>query len=131
MAISNQLYNTDTYTISNLEMCVINWNETQLECFLKNQEQEILEWEETVLIELSRQSPSVSPPISFAFAPYPLFQWYPQSKENLLNLGMKCWNSAFNGQGSRVIIVIVQVSEVKIYVAAMQALRRKETQDET
>jgi hypothetical protein len=54
-------------------MCVIKWNETQLECFLKNQEQEILEWEETVLIQLSLQSPSVSPPISSAFAPIPFF----------------------------------------------------------
>jgi hypothetical protein len=51
---------------------------------------------------------------------------------NSLNLGLKCWNSAFNAQGSRVIIVIVHVGEVKIYVAAMlQALRKKETQDET
>ncbi len=81
MAISNQVYNTDTYTISNLEMCVIKWNETQLECFLKNQEQEILEREETVLIELSRQSPTVSPPISSAFAPYTLFPWYPQVRK--------------------------------------------------
>jgi len=31
-------------------------------------------------------------------------------------------------QGSRVIIVVVQVGAVKIYVAAMQALRKKETQ---
>jgi hypothetical protein len=30
---------------------------------------------------------------------------------------MKCWNSAFNAQGSRVIIVIVHVRAVKIYVA--------------
>jgi hypothetical protein len=44
---------------------------------------------------------------------------------------MKCRNSAFNAQGSRVIIVVVQVVAVKIYVAAVQALRKKETQDET
>jgi hypothetical protein len=44
---------------------------------------------------------------------------------------MKCWNSAFNAQGSRVIIVVVQVGAVKIYVAAMEALRKKERQDET
>ncbi len=50
--------------------------------------------------------------------PYPLFQWYLQSKEILLNLGMKCWNSPFNAQGLRVIIVVVQVGAVKIYVAA-------------
>jgi len=52
------------------------------------------------------KSPSLSPPVSSAFTPYPLFQ------------GMECWNSAFNAQGSRVIIVVVQVEEVKIYVAA-------------
>jgi hypothetical protein len=37
---------------------------------------------------------------------------------------MKCWNSAFNAQGSLVIIVVVQVG-------AVQALWEKETQDET
>jgi hypothetical protein len=69
--------------------------------------------------------------VALCLTPYPLFQWYPQSKEFLLNLGMKCWNSAFHAQGSRVIIVVVQVGAVKIYVAAVQALRKKETQDET
>jgi hypothetical protein len=39
---------------------------------------------------------------------------------------MKCWNSAF--KGSRVIIVVVKVGAVKIYVAAMHALREKRTQ---
>jgi hypothetical protein len=29
---------------------------------------------------------------------------------------MKCWNSTFNAQGSKVIIVIVQVGAAKIYV---------------
>jgi hypothetical protein len=38
---------------------------------------------------------------------------YAQSKEILLNLGMECWNLAFNAQGSRAIIVLVQVEEVK------------------
>jgi hypothetical protein len=44
---------------------------------------------------------------------------------------MKCWNSAFNAQGSRLIIVLVQVGAVKIYVAAVEARRKKERQDET
>jgi hypothetical protein len=44
---------------------------------------------------------------------------------------MKCWNSAFNAQGSRVIIVVVQVRAVKIYVAAVKALRGKGGGDET
>jgi hypothetical protein len=65
------------------------------------------------LIELSVKSPSVSPPISSAFAPYPLFQWYLQSNEILLNMGL------------RVIIVVVQVGAVKIYVAAGACAREK------
>jgi hypothetical protein len=44
---------------------------------------------------------------------------------------MKCWNSALIAQGSRVIIVVVQVGAVKIYLTVVQALRKKETQDET
>jgi hypothetical protein len=44
---------------------------------------------------------------------------------------MKCWNSAFNAQGSSVIIVVVQVGAVKICVATVQALWEKETQGET
>jgi hypothetical protein len=52
--------------------------------------------------------------------------------EILLNLNTKCWNSAFNAQGSRVIIVVVvQVGATKIYVAVVEALRRKERQDGT
>ncbi len=46
---------------------------------------------------------------------------------------MKCWNSAFNAQGSKVIIVVVEAGgAVKIDVAAVvEALRKNETQDET
>ncbi len=54
-----------------------------------------------------------------------------QSKEILWNLGLKCWNSAFNAQGSRVIIVVVQVGAVKKYVAAVKALRENERGDQT
>jgi hypothetical protein len=43
---------------------------------------------------------------------------------------MKCRNSVLNAQGSRVIVVVVQVGAVKIYVAAVQALRKTETEDE-
>jgi hypothetical protein len=46
-------------------------------------------------------------------------------------LGMKCSNSALNAQGSRVIEVLVQVGAVKIYVAEVQAPKKKETQYET
>ncbi len=44
---------------------------------------------------------------------------------------MKCWNSASNARGLRVIIVVVQVGAEKIYVAALEALGEKERQDET
>jgi len=44
---------------------------------------------------------------------------------------MKCWNSAFNAQGSRVIIVVLQVGGVKRYVTAVEALKKKERGDET
>ncbi len=44
---------------------------------------------------------------------------------------MKSWNSTFNAQGSRLIIVVVQLGAVKIYVAAVEALRKKEREDET
>jgi hypothetical protein len=62
------------------------------------------------LLELSESHPVFGP----AFNPYPLFQWYPQSK---------------NSKGLRLIIVIVeQVAAVKIYVtAAAEALTKKET----
>jgi len=45
---------------------------------------------------------------------------------------MKCSNSAFNAQGCRLAIVVVQVRAVKIYVAAVEARSgKKERQDET
>jgi hypothetical protein len=47
-------------------------------------------------------------------------------------LKTKCWISAFNAQGSRVIIVVVQVGAIKkIYVAAVEPLRKNERQGET
>ncbi len=78
-----------------------------------------------VIIELSVKSPCLW--ASF----HPSFRWYPQCKDILLNLYMKCWNSAFNARGSRLIIVVVQLGAVEIYVAAVETLRRKERQDET
>jgi hypothetical protein len=81
-------------------------------------------------IELSIKSLSVSLPISSAFAPYTLFQWYPQSKDILLNLDMKCWNSAFNAQGLRLIIVVVQVGAGCICSSSAGA-QEKGKEDET
>jgi hypothetical protein len=55
-----------------------------------------------------------SPCLRASLHPYPFFQWYPKSKDILLNLGMKPWNSAFNEQGFRLIIVVVQVGAVEV-----------------
>ncbi len=49
----------------------------------------------------------------------------------MLQLSMECWNSAFNAQGPRLIIVVVQLRAVKIDAAAVESLRRNERQDET
>jgi hypothetical protein len=43
---------------------------------------------------------------------------------------MKCWKSAFNAQGSRLIIVVLQVGAVKIYAAIVEALKKMERQGE-
>jgi hypothetical protein len=44
---------------------------------------------------------------------------------------MKCLNSAFNAQGSRGILLAVQVGAVRIYVALVNALRKIEREGET
>jgi hypothetical protein len=44
---------------------------------------------------------------------------------------MKWSYSAFNAQGSRLIIVVVQLAAMKLYVAAAVALRKKERKDNT
>ncbi len=49
----------------------------------------------------------------------------------MLQLSTNCWNSAFNAQGSRLIIIVLHIRPVKIYVAAVEELRKKERQDET
>jgi hypothetical protein len=49
----------------------------------------------------------------------------------LLDLSMKCWNSAFNAEGSRVITVVVQVGAAKIYVTAVETLKKSERRGET
>jgi hypothetical protein len=49
----------------------------------------------------------------------------------MLELSMKCWNSAFNARDLRLTKVVVQLGAVKTYVATVEALREKERQDET
>jgi len=84
------------------------------------------------ILELSVKKPCLhpvfGPPLS---PPIPSFSGIRKIKTFLLNLSMKCWNLPFNAQGSRVIIVVVQLQTVQIYVVTMKALRKKERQDET
>jgi len=49
----------------------------------------------------------------------------------MLQLSMKCWNSAFNAQSWRLIIVVVQLETVNIHVTAVEMLMKKERQGET
>jgi hypothetical protein len=63
-------------------------------------------------------------------SPQTLLCGYPLNKEILLNLKMKCWNSAFHAQGSRLIILALQVGAVKIYAATVEALKKEERQGE-
>jgi hypothetical protein len=39
--------------------------------------------------------------------------------------------SAFHARGLKLIIIVVQLEAVKLYVAAVEVLRKKERQDET
>jgi hypothetical protein len=44
---------------------------------------------------------------------------------------MKCWKWAFHAQGSRLVILALQVGAVKIYATTVEALKKKERQGET
>jgi len=74
-----------------------------------------------LIIEFSLKSSCLHPVFGPLFTAYPLsLSEIRKVKEVSLNLGMKSRNSAFNAQGSRVIIAIVHVGAVKIYVAAVE-----------
>jgi hypothetical protein len=63
-------------------------------------------------------------PLGLLSPPIPSFKGIRKSKE-IYHI------SAFNAQGLRVIIIVVQIGAMKIYVAAMEAFRKNEMQDET
>ncbi len=42
---------------------------------------------------------------------------------------MKQWNFTFNAQGSRIIIIVVQVGTMKIYVIVMEVFKKKEREN--
>jgi hypothetical protein len=80
----------------------------------------------TEVIELSRK---VTLSLGLLSPHIPSFQWYPQSKDILINFSTKFSNTqAFNAQGLRLIIVVVQLGAVKIYICSSrgEALRKKE-----
>ncbi len=49
----------------------------------------------------------------------------------MLQFSMKCWYLTFNAQGLKLIIIVVQLGVMKMYIVVMEALRKKERQDET
>jgi hypothetical protein len=55
-----------------------------------------LEKKKPLILEFSLKSSCLHLIFGSFFTPYPLFQWGLQSKEVLLNLGSKCWNSTFS-----------------------------------
>jgi hypothetical protein len=68
----------------------------------------------------------------FVKSPYLLASFQPPNpsfkgihKVRKFYLGMKCWKSAFNAQGSRLIIVALQVGAMKIYATIVQALKKR------
>jgi hypothetical protein len=65
-----------------------------------------------------------------AFTPQTPLLVISTTDEILLNMGLKCWNSTFNAQGSRLIIIIVHVKAVRIYVTIVEMLTKKEKHDE-
>jgi hypothetical protein len=43
---------------------------------------------------------------------------------------MKCWNSTFNAQGLKIIIIVVHVGVVKIHITIVDAFKKNERHDE-
>ncbi len=76
------------------------------------------------------KSPCLDLLFRHVFTPYPLFQWYAQNNEILLNFSLKCWNSTFNVQGLSIIIIVVHVGVVKIHITIVDAFKKNERSDE-
>jgi hypothetical protein len=43
---------------------------------------------------------------------------------------MKCWNSTFNAQGLKIIIIVVHVGVVKIHITIVDPFKKNERLDE-
>jgi hypothetical protein len=43
---------------------------------------------------------------------------------------MKCWNSTFNAQGLKIIIIVVHVGVVKIHIIIVDVFKKNERLDE-
>jgi hypothetical protein len=63
------------------------------------------EWKIASAIRVIHKVTLSSPCLWASLTTYPLFQWYLQSKDILINLSMKWWYSAFNPQGSRLNLI--------------------------
>ncbi len=61
----------------------------------------------------------------FLSPPIPSFNGIYKCIIFFLNINMKCWNSTFNTQGSKIIIVVIQVGAMKIFVVTMEVFKNQ------
>ncbi len=67
-----------------------------------------------------------SPSLCVSFHPLsPSLSEVRKVRKSIIKSGYECWNSAFNAQGSRLIIVVVQLGAVKIYVRSSGGAQEK------
>jgi hypothetical protein len=74
---------------------------------------------------------SLHPLFGPPFTPSSLFQWYPQSKDILVNLSTKCWYSAFNATRFETNYRCCTVRSSENIRRSSGGAQEKERQDET
>jgi len=78
-------------------------------------------------IKLFRKSSCLHPLFGPAFTRVPPFSGIYKVRNFLSNLSMKCWNSAFNAQGWRVTIIVVNVGVKIVVQVVVEACGSQET----
>ncbi len=66
-------------------------------------------------------------PLSHLLVVFTKYKHFIKSQYDMLQFNMKCWNSTFNAQDSRLIVVLYSYEQwkMKIYVATMEVLKEK------
>jgi hypothetical protein len=58
--------------------------------FINSKSYEVIKMDNLTWTKVENTCKDHNVEVTFSFTPYPLFQWYPQSNEILLNLSMNC-----------------------------------------